>query len=129
MSAANLAFYGRSLLGILRICFPRCGHGIISTTLMTEPKPPYAAERLSRLIFTLSFAGALVFLYLRTFLLPTTPFAGIGDQILFFSRAARIVHGQILYRDFFEMVTPGTELLYAATFRVFGIHAWVMQTW
>ena len=96
---------------------------------MTEPKPPYAAERLSRFIFALSFAGALVFLYLRTFLLPATPFAGIGDQILFFSRAARIVHGQILYRDFFEMVTPGTELLYAATFRVFGIHAWVMQAW
>ncbi|MCU1223378.1 MAG: hypothetical protein JWQ42_1471 [Edaphobacter sp.] len=96
---------------------------------MTEPKLPCVAELPSRSIFVLSFAGALVFLYLRTFLLPATPFVGIGDQILFFSRAARIVHGQILYRDFFELVTPGTELLYAVAFRVFGIHAWVMQAW
>ncbi|WP_263365129.1 hypothetical protein [Edaphobacter bradus] len=93
---------------------------------MTEPNPPQAVERLSRSILALSFAGALVFLYLRTFLLPDTPFVGIGDQILFFSRAVRIVHGQVLYRDFFEIVPPGTDLLYAAVFRLLGIHAWVM---
>ncbi len=111
--------------------FPNVDHGIIPTmaSLMTEPKPPHTAERCSRSIFVLSFAGALVFLYLRTFLLPATPFVGIGDQILFFSRAARIVHGQVPYRDFFELVPPGTDLLYAAAFRLFGIHAWVTQAW
>ena len=40
-----------------------------------------------------------------------------------------MTHGQVLYRDFFELVTPGTHLLYAATFRIFGVHAWVMQAW
>jgi hypothetical protein len=96
---------------------------------MTEPKSPYAVEGLSRPIFALSFAAALIFLYLRTFRLPATPFIGIGDQILFFARGARMAHGQVLYRDFFELVPPGTDLLYAAGFRLFGIHAWVMQAW
>ena len=96
---------------------------------MPEPKLPQPAERLSRSIIVLSLIGVLIFLYLRTFLLPATPFVAIGDQILFFSRAARIVHGQVLYRDFFELVTPGTDLLYAAAFRLFGIHAWVIQAW
>jgi len=96
---------------------------------MTEGKPPYAIEGLSRPTLALSFAAAVIFVYLRTFRLPATPFVGIGDQILFFARAARMVHGQVLYRDFFELVPPGTDLLYAAAFRVFGIHARVMQAW
>ncbi|MGA3225045.1 MAG: hypothetical protein ABSC65_14855 [Acidobacteriaceae bacterium] len=96
---------------------------------MTERKPPYAVEGFSRPILALSFAAALIFLYLRTFRLPATPFIGIGDQILFFARAARMVHEQVLYRDFFELVPPGTDLLYAAAFRLFGIHAWVIQAW
>jgi hypothetical protein len=47
-----------------------------------------------------------VFLFLRTFLLPATPFAATDDQSLFFARAVRIVQGQVPYRDFFEIVTP-----------------------
>jgi 4-amino-4-deoxy-L-arabinose transferase-like glycosyltransferase len=86
-------------------------------------------QRLSRPVFLMSLAGAAVFLYLRTFLLPGTPFIAHDDQMLFFERAARMLHGQVLYRDFFEMVTPGVDLLYAAGFRLFGIHAWVMQAW
>jgi hypothetical protein len=96
---------------------------------MPERQPPYAGEGLDRATLALSFAAALIFLYLRTFRLPATPFVGIGDQILFFARAARMVHGQVLYRDFFELVPPGTDLIYAAAFRLFGIHAWVMQAW
>jgi hypothetical protein len=41
----------------------------------------------------------------------------------------RILQGQVPYRDFFEIVTPGTDLLYAAGFRLFGVHAWVMPMW
>ena len=96
---------------------------------MTENKPSHAEECLSRSSLLISFAGALAFLYLRTFLFPATPFVAIGDQVLFFSRATRIFHSQSLYRDFFEIVPPGTDLLYAAAFRIFGIHAWVMQAW
>src|SRR5579859_8099709 len=74
-------------------------------------------------------AGAGVFLYLRTFLLPATPFAATDDQSLFFARAVRILQGQVPYRDFFEIVTPGTDLMYAIGFRTFGVHAWVMPMW
>jgi hypothetical protein len=96
---------------------------------MIEHKPPQAVEPFSRFVIALSFTGALVFLYLRTFLLPAIPFVEITDQTLFFARAVRIVHGQVLYRDLFELVTPGTDLIYAAAFRLFGIHAWLMQAW
>jgi hypothetical protein len=88
-----------------------------------------ARGHLSRAVLGLSVTGAFVFLYLRTFLLPATPFVAIGDQVLFFTRALRILNGQVLYRDFFELVTPGTGLLYALGFRIFGVHAWIMQAW
>ena len=94
---------------------------------MEQVTSPHRAGPLSRPLLLVSFAGALLFLYLRTFLLPGTAYLAQGDQILFFARAVRVAHGQVLYRDFFELVTPGTDLLYAAAFRVFGIHAWVMQ--
>ena len=74
-------------------------------------------------MYLVAFAGAFIFLYLRTFALPAVPFVGNGDELLFFVRALRIAHGEIVYRDFFELVTPGTDLLYAAGFKVFGVHA------
>lgn len=78
-------------------------------------------------IFVLSFAGAFLFLYLRTFLFSGVPFAANGDQMLFFARSLHVLHGWVLYRDIFELVTPGTDLLYAAIFGIFGVHAWVIQ--
>lgn len=71
--------------------------------------------------------AATVFLLLRFFLRSGVPIAGLGDQILFFGRAVHILQGKIIYRDFFELVTPGTDLLYAALFKVFGVRAWVMS--
>jgi hypothetical protein len=70
---------------------------------------------------------AVAFLYLRTFLLPAVPLIDGGDGVLFFVRALRILHGQLIYRDFFELVTPGTDLLYAAGFKISGVRAWVLQ--
>jgi hypothetical protein len=95
---------------------------------MTDPSPR-AENHLSRFHTALALAGAALFLYLRTFLLPGTPFVAHDDQTLFFIRAVRILHGQTLYRDFFEFVPPETDLLYAAGFRLFGIHAWALQAW
>ena len=95
---------------------------------MTDPSPR-AGNHLSRLHFALAFAAATAFLDVRTFLLPATPFIAHDDQTIFFARALRILHGQTLYRDFFEFVPPGTDLLYAAGFRIFGVHAWLLQAW
>ena len=89
---------------------------------------PRPGDRLALSHF-LALAGATAFLYLRTFLFPATPFIAHDDQTLFFIRAVRILHGQTLYRDFFEFVPPGTDLLYAVGFRLFGIHAWLLQAW
>ena len=43
---------------------------------LTEHKPPHDVENLSRFTFAVSFVGALIFLYLRAFLLPVTPLCG-----------------------------------------------------
>jgi hypothetical protein len=90
---------------------------------------PRKEDHLSPFHLTLAISGAALFLYLRTFLLSGTPFVAHDDQTLFFARAVRILHGQVLYRDFFEFVPPGTDLLYAAGFRLFGVHAWLLQAW
>lgn len=68
---------------------------------------------------------AAIFLYLRTFLLPATPLAASGDEVHYFFYALRILHGLVPYRDFYTFVPPGTDLLYAGIFRLFGIHQWV----
>jgi len=96
---------------------------------VTDFRAQQTEPSLSRLHFGLFLAAAGAFLYLRTFLLPATPFAATDDQSLFFARAVRIVQGQIPYRDFFEIVTPGTDLIYAVGFRLFGVHSWIMPMW
>ena len=96
-----------------------------ATATQTGSADSSAARKLSPIFLT--FVLAMVFLYLRFFLLPATPFAASGDEFLFFSRALRILHGQVLYRDVFEIAGPGTEVLYALWFYLFGQHAWVLQ--
>src|SRR5271168_755620 len=62
---------------------------------------------------------------LRSFLFPHTPILLWGDQLGFATKGARVLGGELPYRDFFEFVTPGTELLYALLFRWFGVSLWV----
>ncbi len=76
----------------------------------------------------LYFAAILAFLYLRTFLLPGTPLAATGDETMFFEHAIRLLHGQVPYRDYENFMMPGSDLFYAAAFRLFGVHAWLAQT-
>ena len=107
------------------------------TNSIVSPTPELRAFRVAGLYGVvrklpntlLSVVLGLMFLYPRFFLLPATPFVGSGDELLFFSRALRIVHGQVLYRDIFEIAGPGTEGLYALGFYLFGQHAWVIQAW
>jgi hypothetical protein len=85
--------------------------------------------RMPRWWWVLAIAGAGVFVYLRTFRVGGVPFVAHDDQVGFFVRGLRMARGQAPYRDFFELVTPGTDLIYAAGFRMFGVHAWVVQLW
>ena len=66
-----------------------------------------------------------MFLYLRSLFFPGTPLAAQYDAVFFFEHAKRILLGQIPIRYFFVFVMPGTDVLYAAIFRVFGVHAWL----
>src|SRR5580692_4038122 len=96
---------------------------------MTEPEFHATEQQASRSLDLLFFAGAFLFLYLRNFLVRGIPFEVLGDQHQFFTRGLRIVQGQVPFRDFFAFITPGTEYLYAAGFRIFGVHAWVFAAW
>jgi len=80
-----------------------------------------SADRAS-LIF---LAGSLVFLYLLTFILPHTPILQGDTAPIFLLDAVRMLQGDVIYRDFFELTLPGTPLVYQASFRVFGIRAWI----
>jgi hypothetical protein len=48
-----------------------------------------------------------------------------GDQAYFWTYAQRILHGERVYRDFFQFTPPGTDLAYAAAFGLFGARLWV----
>jgi hypothetical protein len=65
----------------------------------------------------LLYVGLYLYFHLFAFY---TPILRDGDQWLFAQSGARIVAGQLPYRDFFEMLTPGTDLVYACSFVLFG---------
>jgi len=69
--------------------------------------------------------GCLVYLYFLLFRWPNTPFYQGADQAYFMEHAKRMLRGQMMYRDFFEYLTPGTDLVYLSLFKVFGVRAWI----
>jgi hypothetical protein len=62
--------------------------------------------------------------WLRSFVFPNTAILFWGDAFGYATKGARILGGELPYRDFFEFVTPGTDLVYALLFRCFGISLW-----
>jgi hypothetical protein len=63
--------------------------------------------------------------YFRSFVFFDIPLLPGGDAIGFVSHGARIVAGQLPYRDFFEMVPPGTPVTYALLIKTFGLFNWI----
>ena len=76
-------------------------------------------------------AGVLLisalFLYLQLFRLPATPRYPSGDQSIYLNHAARMVDGDLIYRDFDHFTPPGTDVVYAALFWIFGVRTWIPQ--
>ncbi len=72
-------------------------------------------------------AGLLVlsFLYLWLFRRYTTI---DPDEGIILQGADRILHGQVLYRDFFSFITPGAYYLLALVFKIFGNSMLVART-
>jgi hypothetical protein len=63
--------------------------------------------------------------YFRLFIFPDVPLVVWGDQLGFVTDGSRIVAGEQLYRDFFEIIPPGTPLAYALLINWFGLRAWI----
>ena len=69
--------------------------------------------------------GCSVFLYLHLFRLPCTPLFSRGAQGIYLVAAMRMLDGQMIYRDFFDFVAPGTDVVYFVLFKIFGVRAWI----
>jgi hypothetical protein len=71
--------------------------------------------------------AALIFLYRHLFVPPFIPTAGnvIGDCFRFLAGGQRMFQGEMLYRDVFMFVPPGTSLVYFALFKLFGLRLWI----
>ncbi len=65
------------------------------------------------------------YLYLNLFSLPHTPFLLGDDQAFFWMDAARMLDGELIYRDFIQFTAPGTDLIYLSLFKLFGLSLWV----
>ena len=68
--------------------------------------------------------GGAIAVFAMSCVWPLRLYAGFGDHIqdegIVIQGAARILHGEIPYRDFFSFYTPGSYYLYAGLFKVFG---------
>ena len=78
------------------------------------------------LVLLISLASG-IFLYLQLFVFPATPRVAVGDQSIYLHNAERMYAGQLIYRDYDTFTLPGTDMLYVALFRLFGVRAWIPQ--
>jgi hypothetical protein len=69
--------------------------------------------------------GSSAYLYTNLFSGLRTPFLLGGDQVLFWTNAQRLLHGELIYRDFLEFTPPGTDLLYLGAFSLLGSRIWI----
>ena len=69
---------------------------------------------------------AFVAVYLSLFKWPNTPIWNPhSDFVQWLGNAQRMLYGDVMYRDFFHYLPPGTEMYYMACLKVFGAHAWL----
>lgn len=98
---------------------PRVEFGFPTQPLQTSP--PAQNQRLTLPLL----AGATFYLYAQVFYSPAVPFLLGGDQTFFWFYAQRVLYGERVYRDFFQFTPPGTDLFFAALFKLFGPNIWV----
>jgi hypothetical protein len=86
--------------------------------LETKPQP-------KRWLLPAILLASAAFLYLQAFILPNVPRIANGDQGIHLSLAARMLEGQLIYRDYDHFPLPGTDVLYLVLFKLFGVRAWI----
>jgi 4-amino-4-deoxy-L-arabinose transferase-like glycosyltransferase len=75
------------------------------------------------MVVFLIFLGSLAYLCLFRSTVTMDP-----DEGIILQGAERILHGEVLYRDFFSYFTPGSYYLYALLFKIFGSSMLVART-
>jgi hypothetical protein len=85
--------------------------------------PPYPLARKHLSLYLLACA---TYLYLILFIPPWIPvWTGYIDGIVFLNGGRRMLTGELPYRDYFQFVTPGTDVFFWACFKLLGVHLWV----
>jgi hypothetical protein len=102
------------------------GEVISATTSLDHPSQIESTSGIeSRWLVAIAPSFTFAICFLREFVLPYAPVMSWNDQMLFATNGARIVAGQMPYRDYFQFVTPGTDLAYAFLFRHLGLLLWI----
>jgi hypothetical protein len=102
------------------------GEVISATTSLDHPSQIESTSGIQfRSLVAVASSFTFATCYLREFVLPQAPVMSWNDQMLFATDGARIVAGQMPYRDYFQFVTPGTDLFYAFLFRHLGLLLWI----
>src|ERR1700744_228048 len=102
-------------------------HASLETQPSAQGTPNALARTLARPLPAALLTAFLNFatIYLREFLIPNVPLVLWGDNLGFFNDGSRIVQGQLPYRDYFQFLPPGTDLVYAALIKIFGFRIWI----
>ncbi len=73
------------------------------------------------------FLICFAFVYSHLFIFPFTPIFFEEDHLYILHDAWRMYEGEVIYRDFFQIMYPGTQLLYLAFFYLFGLRFWIVD--
>ena len=65
--------------------------------------------------------AAIVALYLIVFVVPHCPVYQFDSSPIFLHEAQRMAEGQVIYRDFFEPLFPGTQYVFLGLIKLFGV--------
>ncbi len=71
--------------------------------------------------------ASMTFLYYFLFVPPFLPI-GVNDNadsLLYLAPGQRMYQGEMIYRDFFEFVTPGIAIVHFFLFKLFGLRPWI----
>jgi hypothetical protein len=88
-------------------------------------QPVHQTNRILNAAVIFVMLAAFAVLYFQVFIFPNVPLLAQGDQSIYLLNARRMLHGQVIYRDFFHFTLPGTESTYYLLFKLFGLRAWI----
>jgi len=85
-------------------------------------------SKVHQITTALFLLAALSFLCCFQFLIPSlAPIKvnNLGDSLLNLAPGQRMYQGEMIYRDVFEFLTPGTALVNFLMFKLFGLRPWI----